>query len=90
MNQSNVKKIALMISNTLEGKSWLSVIKQIEKELVRMAAGVHPHNKSAAAKLMNLNRTTFIMKLKKYGFKLNQPSAKKLSDIVSENSSNVN
>lgn len=51
-------------------KNYLSTI---EVDAIRQALLITDNNKNKAAELLGLQRTTLVMKMKKYGFILNKP-----------------
>ena len=50
-----------------EGMCLNELLFMIELDLIQQALSAASYNKSAAARLLNLKRTTFVMKMHRYG-----------------------
>jgi DNA-binding protein Fis len=55
---------------------WL-ILDKIEHEYLDKALGQAQNNHTEAAALLGLKRTTFVMKLQRHGFPLNEPTKRR-------------
>ncbi len=65
-----------------EGINFNEMVDKLERKLILLALNRTNWNKKAAAKLLNLNRTTLVEKIKKKGIYPEQKLAKKVEVIV--------
>lgn len=57
-----------------EGVSLMNLVHQIEMDLISQSLIAAKGNKAAAARLLGLERTTLLEKMRKTGMKLNPPT----------------
>lgn len=70
-----------------EGINLNGVIGTLEFNLITQALERTRQVKAKAAKLLRINRTTLIEKMRKYGFKLNEPMNRKKETVCQNNKS---
>jgi DNA-binding protein Fis len=75
MSQEYILERVLNIM-TVTDLGFDAVIYDLERQVISWALSKSLHNKSQAAELLGLKRTTFVMRMKKHGMKLNEPFRK--------------
>lgn len=65
--------VVLLDTRVSEGQNLTKFFRQLEKSFITQALEQTCQNRTLAAELLGINRTTLVEKMRSHGFKLNKP-----------------